>query len=1041
MRGVHIAATVAAFLCLAAGAAAQSVQLRISRGFAGGAGASEKSVNSPVRIWACGRDSSTSPCGDTDTSCFASDLCLCSADCTQLLRNSPGGNLQPGTTFVVAGTSGGLDDPVASFSTVTRATALLNLSSGRGLPSLSVGILLNKQTTGTPSVPLTAAERFSANVNANVEVQVSFPTEGACCTPTGFCLLLEAASCTFGYFRGAGTACEGTCEDGAAVGACCLIDATCAVTSFETCGGRFLGAGTTCAAGCVTVAGPEPVAVCELSRTGFAEVPLSPGSAGARIIPIAPGRVALTAGTYVLAFSQTISEQSPDGARQAGFSVQVVTVGTNIGACCLGDGTCVQTSVQDCTTRGGAFAGLNTPCGGDFCDGACCATDGTCLVISRSACVGSGGVFRGALVSCTPTVCAGACCASDGTCTSVAADVCAASAGVFRGVDVACAASTCAGACCLSSGTCVVASVTECVGQGGVFRGALTACGPDSCVGACCAVDGSCRVLSSSACANAGGTWRGLDTTCAAATCPGACCAPSGTCTVVSAAACSSGGGTWRGLDTACGPMTCPGACCGVERGCTVMGLDACVAGGGTYLGFNTTCDGNPCCCRPWDNGTFDQLTAYRSTLGVGQAWTNTTGFGADDFWLMEGEVHLIREVSGRLLSNALVPKALVLVWSDCDGVPSRLVAVAGVGGSTVFAAPTDRLVVTGTVSVVDTGEVFDGRKVLEVRAAFEELALDGGVYHVSIVGYSGTGDPADQFYWGSAGSGVIKGRPGQIAGVDGWLSSADDCCNCTDFNFCVTGESCKVLYDAGGPRLPVGGVDGGSAGLAGFLGSPSIQRAGVAGLQARAAGMLVIPPCTPVPVDLCYVEGWIWSNCPDARLQILNGECRCPNGALPGSPVFVPDRVIDTGIQVTSPSGRVLTLKKVQFFPRTMAAAAALLGGRANPGFNAWFSFYGLDGGNLAAEAYFARAARCGTTCTLLGPDCVRGTPEDPAAWMVNGTPGFDYAFRVAIRREERVSVGGLSEPPCPQDTNRDGIVSVQDLFEYLAIYFQRCP
>jgi hypothetical protein len=75
------------------------------------------------------------------------------------------------------------------------------------------------------------------------------------------------------------------------------------------------------------------------------------------------------------------------------------------GACCVG-GVCSVEYAAQCANLGGAFVGVDVPCGPNTCtEGGCCYSDGSCAVLDGAACAASGGVYRGDATSCSPNEC------------------------------------------------------------------------------------------------------------------------------------------------------------------------------------------------------------------------------------------------------------------------------------------------------------------------------------------------------------------------------------------------------------------------------------------------------------------------------------------------------------------------------------------------------------------------------------------------------------------------------------------------------------
>jgi hypothetical protein len=486
---------------------------------------------------------------------------------------------------------------------------------------------------------------------------------------------------------------------------------------------------------------------------------------------------------------------------------------------------------------------------------------------------------------------------------------------------------------------------------------------------------------------------------------------------------------------------TVPGACCRSVGCILVSSPTEC---NGTYLGENTTCA--QCevttCCHPWDNGRFDGRGGQTSQIGVDQDWRGFGRVSFDDFWLCEGQINIIEHVSGTMSTNAVVPKFLVVILPDCDGFPvlSEPLAVAGLAGTRFDVDQEDVPFVLGTISWTDNNAPdADGFRNIDVRASFnlKKLALKGGAYWVSIIGVSGNLNPLDEFFWGTAGNNVIKGKPGQFFNDGEWFDSSELCCGCTDYNFCVEGETCKILIDNGGPILASGGP------LL-FPGVASLQNGSRTSDKSRAADKVVLPPCTLfLP---CYLEGWVWTNCDRVALQLFIDDCHCPDDRYPGTELRLADCVMATGITLPDPTGRPVELKRVQFFFDTPSVLTNLLGGtgRVPSGINLWVSLVGLGDNSQNARSYFAFGTRCDHPCTNFGPGCFRPAPFDQTTWRSNGIantsfPGFDHAFLLAVR-EARLAAPPVVDP-CPADVNHSGDVTVQDIFDFLAAFFTGCP
>ncbi|GEM_PF-991457 len=680
----------------------------------------------------------------------------------------------------------------------------------------------------------------------------------------------------------------------------------------------------------------------------------------------------------------------------------------------------------------GDIACLSQMYGAPF--GACCAADGSCTSTQQAQC---SGVWLGGDSPCEPNPCTGACCSTGGTCTITLPANCT---GFFRGISVACAANTCAGACCASSGACSISSATSCIG---IFRGTDTTCQANTCPGACCSLSGDCTFVPVATCTGGGGSFRGTDAPCLPLTCPGACCAFTGECTFTSNTNCASTGGSYRGLDLPCSPLACPGACCLLDRSCTITGLGLCTDERGEYLGLDTTCDNMPCCCRPWDNGYADGRGGQLSQIGAAEDWRPFVGVSFDDFWLCEGSVYDIEHASGVIATNSLTPKFIIAILPDCNGLPDYLnpIAVAGLEGTRFEVDQDDVPFILGRIEQdVHRGPDADGYSLIEAKAVFDlkKLVLRGGAYWITVFGVSATLNPLDEFFWQTAGNNVARGRPGLFYDGESLRTSDELCCGCTDYNFCIEGDSCKILLDNGPPVAVFGTVH--PTAIA------SLQNGGNTASRSRAADKLVLPPCNNL--DICYIEGWMWTNCDRISLQVFSDDCRCPSNDDLGSRLIDADCVMDTDITAQDNSGVTVTLKKAQFFFRPSTFANAI-GRPPLQNANLWISLVGQGDSRQNARAYFAFGNRCDRRCDD-GFGCFRAAPFDINHWRSNDFPGTsvrgdDHALLVAIRADvPSDSAAGSqppSPPPCRGDFNGDGNASVQDIFDYLAAYFAGCP
>jgi hypothetical protein len=428
-------------------------------------------------------------------------------------------------------------------------------------------------------------------------------------------------------------------------------------------------------------------------------------------------------------------------------------------------------------------------------------------------------------------------------------------------------------------------------------------------------------------------------------------------------------------------------------------------------------------CVSPWDNGVFDERTAQASEVGVDAAGLPYRRVSADDFWLCEGSIHRIDTIRATLITNALVPKAEVEIYENCDGVPGRLVARATARRPAASLPPT---VAVGNIMVSPTTSTYNGYQVVAVTASFPALYLQGGNYFISIWGFSGTSDPIDQFYWGTSGDSQVKGLPGIFfnSGAGSLWTSTDDLgCGCTDFNFQVEGESCKILIDNGNPvssaTLPPG--------------ESSVEPASGSSSRTRSADQFVVPPCEPQLV--CYLEAYLWTNCPSVGLELYDPACHCPVEGAPAVTLRA-SSVIALGPTVSGGLGSApLKLVKAVFtqFP---GRGLVLADGR-----NYWLSAFGIGDASLNARALFAYAERCDRSCPVrFDPLCRASGVTSPLTWTRGSR---DHAFLIASADDvsaRRTFAPNPVDTRCPADFNRDRVVTVQDVFDFLSVWFGGC-
>lgn len=686
-----------------------------------------------------------------------------------------------------------------------------------------------------------------------------------------------------------------------------------------------------------------------------------------------------------------------------------------LGKCCAQDATCTYVLPSACTgfsmfTPGATCADLCPP------QGRCCATDAGCTFVLQSQCTAAGSVWSMGLTCATPCPHMGRCCMPNGMCVFELQAQCM--SGDWK-ADVACATDPkCPrpGQCCAPDATCTYVLPALCPSTS-VFMQNLT-CTPDACPhqGVCCSSTGMCVFEFEALCTAAGSKWT-VGGSCDPNPCLGRCCANNGKCTFVLNSACPmTGGATWM-LAAPCGQaQICdtPGPCCAAGGQCTFVLASQCT---GRPLAPGTTCEPtNPCtACCPLGTGDFDRHTPQQSQLTVAPFVTDART--ADDFYLLPQQTYRFHSITGTMLTNQTTPlfyKAKVEIYADCNGMPSG--------------APIKTLTKILSVMPLGTFDTDAGTlNVLKFQFDAEDLVLDGGyTYWVSFIGL-GQQDQAglEVWFWGSAGNGVIQGLPGKFKSVSGgfpeWTSVDTICCGCRDFSFCIDAEICKVVLD-NTTYDPACGLPSRSG-----LGGPL--------MDVMAADQFVIPPeCNVMFRRVCYIEAFLYSNCPASAVRIYTNTCQQPDAVVA---TLTPDRITDLGPASNDP--RNVRILKLEFWPKNLQLETGMM---------YWLSAYGVSNGNVNQVAYFACRADCRTQCPIhFFPAAIKGrsfvapvTQFDVWTSTADIYPptGRDAAFLISV--DTLVPLTGIEAQPCKPDVNRDGKLSVQDLFDFLTIYFTPC-
>jgi hypothetical protein len=229
-----------------------------------------------------------------------------------------------------------------------------------------------------------------------------------------------------------------------------------------------------------------------------------------------------------------------------------------------------------------------------------------------------------------------------------------------------------------------------------------------------------------------------------------------------------------------------------------------------------------------------------------------------------------------------------------------------------------------------------------------------------------------------------------------------------------MTGSACQIIWDNGDvDRGPTRGGD------------PSgINR----GTFARAADNIVVKPCRTETI--CWIEAYIWTNCTPVFgfLEVYDNSCNLPTGgvrhrAVPTDIIELDDRVVIDGDEYR--------LVKLEFWD----VPWTLVGGK-----NYWISV-GADGaGSFNARSFFAYSvpvSPCGCREVHLSKGAKLPNRQSDTRWI---RADREYAFRIATKP---FFMDGVPSPAelCPQDTNRNGSVTVDDLLLFLQNWFIGCP
>lgn len=435
--------------------------------------------------------------------------------------------------------------------------------------------------------------------------------------------------------------------------------------------------------------------------------------------------------------------------------------------------------------------------------------------------------------------------------------------------------------------------------------------------------------------------------------------------------------------------------------------------------GYSNDCDNNrvpdECQCV-WDNGeppdTVVGVNAQVSSFGHG------AGPGlkvADDMYLCPGRMHNIFFFSGEMLTNTPpdLRKARLELFEDCDGLPA--------GDPILTLESTDWEEIAGPTP--------DGFYL--VRFDFdlcgERLWLEGGrAYWWSLIGL-GTCLGDDYSSWVVIPTPITGRPPVKADGLDPypcyptqfnpWVTLDECCIGCVNMSYRVVGTSCPIIWD-NGPALTGPAANG-------------VLSENLSPTQLwRGADDFVVKPCEDVTI--CLIDAWIWSDCNPIHgfLEFYRNDCRKPGELFAR---LTDPEVIQTGYSAIL-DGRIRDGYVLRFEPPDFVL----------PGNQTWWISAGADRtGSQVSRTYFAHAFRCDRTCPRTGFLSQSAVPPLPLFWQ---DAGPDLAFRIAVKApDEPVMVitpdpAGVT-PVCPPDINGNGIVSLQDLFDFLAAYFSNNP
>ncbi|MFN7020731.1 MAG: tandem-95 repeat protein [Phycisphaerales bacterium] len=419
-----------------------------------------------------------------------------------------------------------------------------------------------------------------------------------------------------------------------------------------------------------------------------------------------------------------------------------------------------------------------------------------------------------------------------------------------------------------------------------------------------------------------------------------------------------------------------------------------------------------------WDNGSASPMNG-RTNGQLSQYGGNPSARVADDFYLTPGFVYRITSFRAQIVTNSIERGARLSIFEDCDGVPY---------GEPFFTLDTEAV-----ASESPTNEPAFTLVTYVFEMCEEKLVLDGGkTYWISVQGKVNCND-TDQAFWASVGltpnprdllaSVPVKAfgegeYPCLPSGYEPWETIADCCIGCVNMAYLFTGEPCQLLWDNG--KVDLGESTRG--------GDPSgINR----GIFSRAADNIAIKPCGDE--EVCFIEAYIWTNCDPVFgfLELYDNQCALPAGqpvrtATPTDVIPLDEFITIDGVRYRG------YLLKFWNIPWPLTANR-----------NYWLSV-GADGaGSFNARAFFAYADNtdpcesCNRRNITYGARLANRQASD--VWLRGSR---EYAFRIATRPRDLDPIPvGAAINRCPPDFNRDGQVTVQDMLDYISVFFSGCP